>query len=211
MSDEVEEKHEPEKPKKEKKPMGPLSLPMIIGLAVGVILLVIASVIVGIVVASKFFAPHTEEAADAEGTKKAKTEKHAPKEDPYAEGESYLARLEGVVYMETGRITTNPKGQSAMFVVVNLGLEFKLMDAENEGLAEMMDKEGKLNMESPITKKLMARIRGSINELLASYTEADLQTNRPKIPELIKQQLKPIFRDFELTLGNVTIQEFIIQ
>ncbi len=210
------EKQEPEKPEKKKKKEkkegggGGLSLPLIIGAAFGIIILIVVSVIIGIVVANKFMGGHDS----AEGEAKGKTEQQAgkeKKEDPYSQEESYLSKLEGVMFMETGRITTNPKNGSSMFVVVNLALEFKKMNEDSDELKAIADKEGKLNIENPLVQKMVAKIKGKINQMIGSYTEAELQQNRPNLPEMFKKELKPVFKEFELMLGNVSIQEFIIQ
>lgn len=211
---EEEEKHEPELPEKKKKKEktpGGISMPLIIGAAGGIIVLIIASVIIGIVVAGKFFGPQAaqEEANSKDGKNKATANKEY-KENPY-EGEMPLSQLEGVMFMETGRITTNPKNGTSIYVVMNLGFEFKKMDEESKELAAIADKEGKVAIENPLVQKMMARIRSTINQMIASYTEAELQNMRPQMPDVLKKQLKPVFKDYELILGNVSIQEFIIQ
>ena len=84
------------------------------------------------------------------------------------------------------------------------------MDKDNKELKTLVS-EGAVNMEHPAIRKMMARIRSTINNLIASYTKEELLNKRAEIPELVKKELRPFFRDYELLLVNVTIQEFIIQ
>ncbi len=211
MSDEINqesgEKQVPEKPPKKQG----MSLPLIIGAAVGVLVIVVLGVVLGVVVASKYFAPPASE-ANEEGGKK-KTEKRAARDDFYDEDEesSYLSKLDDVLLIETGRLTTNPRGGSSVFVVLDLHIEFKKMDQGNKALKDIADKSGVVNMEHIILKKMMSRIRSSINQLIAGMTEAEIHEKRTELPELIRTQLRPVFRDYELMLGRVMITEFIMQ
>jgi len=199
--------HEPLK--KEKKALG-VSLPLMIGAALGILLIIVLGVILGVFFATKFISPQHSgvESKDKGKTEQVKKEDTFDKE--FSEEGSYLSKLEDIMLLETGRITTNPKGAASVFVVVNFGFEFKKMDPKNKEL-ETFAKEGAVNMEHPVIKKMMARIRSTINNLIASYTKEELLAKRPELPEIVKKELKPIFRDYELMLGNVTIQEFIIQ
>lgn len=200
------EKQEPLKPEKKG-----LSLPLIIGAAVGVLVIIVLGVVLGVVITTKFFGPeHTEETATDGKAKKEKVTKSTVDEEFDTEG-GYLSKLHDIILMETGRITTNPKGAASVFVVVNFGMEFKKMDPDNDELAKLVDAKGVLDMEHPAMKKLMARMRGVLNNMLASYTQDELLSKRSELPDLVKKEMKPIFRDYELSLGNVTIQEFIIQ
>lgn len=192
--------------KKEKKSLG-VSLPLMIGAAAGILVIIVLGVILGVFFASKFMGVQHS----GGGTEKGKTENVSKtKENTEGADEDYLAKLEDIVLMETGRITTNPKGAASVFVVVNFGFEFRLMDKENSEYKTLV-KEGAVNMEHPIMKKMMARIRSTLNNMIASYTKEELLEKRPEIPELVKKELRPVFRDYELQLVNVTIQEFIIQ
>ncbi|HOK14642.1 MAG TPA: flagellar basal body-associated FliL family protein [Candidatus Kapabacteria bacterium] len=190
--------------KKEKKSLG-VSLPLMIGAAAGILVIIVLGVILGVFFASKFMGVQH---AGGEG-EKGKTEK-VSKANAEGEDEDYLAKLEDIILIETGRITTNPKGAASVFVVVNFGFEFRLMDKDNKELKTLVS-EGAVNMEHPAIRKMMARIRSTINNLIASYTKEELLNKRAEIPELVKKELRPFFRDYELLLVNVTIQEFIIQ
>lgn len=202
------EKQEPLKPEKKG-----LSLPLIIGAAVGVLVIIVLGVVLGVVVASKFFAPeHSADSGEGEGkAKKEKTVKAKDFDEDFDQEGGHLAKLHDIILMETGRITTNPKGAASVFVVVNFGMEFKKMDPDNEALKTLTDKAGVLDMGNPVMKKLMARMRGVLNNMLASYTQEELLDKRTELPDLVKKEILPIFRDYQLSLGNVTLQEFIIQ
>jgi len=191
--------------KKEKKSLG-VSLPLMIGAAAGILVIIVLGVILGVFFASKFMGVQH---AGGEG-EKGKTEKTAKSNIAEEDEGDYLSKLKDIAIMETGRITTNPKGSSSVFVVVNFGFEFKKMDNDNKELKTLVN-EGAVNMEHPVIKKMMARIRSTLNKMIASYTKEELLEKRHEIPELVKKELRPIFRDYELLLVNVTIQEFIIQ
>lgn len=196
--------HEPVK--KEKKSLG-VSLPLMIGAAAGILVIIVLGVILGVFFASKFMGVQHSGGAEQKGKTENVSKSKASLE---AEDEDYLAKLEDIVLMETGRITTNPKGAASVFVVVNFGFEFRLMDKDKSEYKTLV-KEGTVNMEHPIMRKMMARIRSTLNKMIASYTKEELLEKRPEIPELVKKELRPVFRDYELQLINVTIQEFIIQ
>ncbi len=210
MSDAKPEEVEKQEPEKPKKSSGGLSLPLIIGAAVGVLVIIVLGVVLGMVVASKFFPSQPAEAGH-EGDKKEHSVKDKHAKEFESTDESYLSGGHDVIFMETGRITTNPKGASSIFVVMNFGLEFKKMDPENEELKGFADAHGKLNLEDPVFIKLNAKIKGKINQFAASYTDVELQEKRTELPELLKKELRSVFKDYELVLGSVTVLEFIIQ
>ncbi len=196
------EKQEPLKP--EKKGM---SMPLMIGAAVGVLVIVMLGVVLGVVVASKFIMPQPAATHEATAAKSG----HSSNSGEFESEGRMLKNLHEVMLLETGRITTNPKGEASVFVVVNFGMEFKKLDPDNEELKKIAGAEGEVDHENPIMKKLMATMRGKLNNMLASYTKDELLAKRGELPEMVKKELKPIFKEYELALGNVTIQEFIIQ
>jgi len=209
IKQESEEKQVPEKPPKKQ---GGLSLPLIIGASVGVLVIVVLGVVLGVVVASKYFVPPSAETAEEGGGKK-KTEERAAKNGSYSEDEesNFLSKLDDVLLLQTDRITTNPHNASSVFVVLDLHLEFKKMDQGNKVLKDIADKSGTVNMEHIIIKKMMSRIRSTINQLIAGMTEVEIHEKRSELPEIIRTQIRPVFRDYELILGRVMITEFIMQ
>lgn len=77
-------------------------------------------------------------------------------------------------------------------------------------MKEVIGKEG-LNMESPIVKKMQARIKSAVNNFLASTTMAELNIKRPELQKLFLELLKPTFKEYGFKLYNVGLLEFIVQ
>ncbi len=208
MADEKPEEVEVQEPqKKEKKSLG-VSLPLVIVAAVGILVIIVLGVILGVVLSNKFIG--NEGAADGKGNTAGTAQTSQAAGDGMTVENGYLSKLEDVLLMETGRITTNPKGSPSVFVVVNFSIEFKKMDPDNSNL-KTLAKGSTVDMEHPFMKKLMAKLRGVLNNMLASYTQQELLDKRQELPDMVKEALKPIFREYELALGDVAMQEFIIQ
>ena len=201
MAEELE-KQEPEKQKKKEKKAssgGGLPLPMLIGIGVGGVVLVLVTVILGYFIATKLF-PSQQQVVVTNGQVKAenKTEQEEP------------ADVHESLYMETGRITTNPKDVPTTFVVLNLSLEFVPKNKDDEKTKEVLGKEG-VNTAHPTIQKMLARIKSMINNQIASTPMADLQAKRPELEKIYKELLQPTFKEFGFKLLNVGILEFIIQ
>ncbi len=111
-----------------------------------------------------------------------------------------------IKFIETGRITTNPLN-SDQFVVVNLGLKFFARD--KKVLREIFGQAAEGEVSLP--PELMAKIRGKINQTLGSMTVTDLNQNRTRLPYIFLDSLKPVFSEGKLVLGEVIMNEFIIQ
>lgn len=214
-------KTKPPKVKKE----GAVPLPMIIGASVGAVLLITVSVIVGTIVASSIFGEKSESEASTEKiveavqealkgelgtiTKSGKT----PEELDSMEVAN-MSKGADVLTFETGKITSNSKGSSNTFVVIDLSIDFRIYDKENTVTKELTKGEGEkleLNLESSVLKKIKNRITGKINELIASYSEQEFQSMRPELKNIIRTQLRPVFHNFGLQLGEIQILTFIIQ
>lgn len=113
-----------------------------------------------------------------------------------------------IKYVETGRITTNPLNSAEQFVVVNLGFKFYALN--HEALKELFgEKEVEGTMSFP--PEFMARIRSKVNQILGSMTVTDLQQKRLDLGNLFRDSLKSVFSSHSLILGEVFLQEFIIQ
>ncbi len=179
-----------------KKSSGGLGLIPILGIVFGSLLILI--------LATRFlFLPYIVE--NLGGNKKDTTE--AKKEESKTETKGPFAGVDKklIKFIETGRITTNPLN-SDQFVVVNLGLRFYALN-EN-AIKEFM---GEAKEGSSLPPDFMAQIRGKINQILGSLTVAELQQRRNQLANEFKDSLKTIFSNHELTLGEVYLQEFIIQ
>lgn len=199
------QKQEPEiqKKKEKKQSSGGLSMPMLILVGVGGLVLVLVAVIFGYFIATKLFPSQPVVVQGQPTEKKEKTEKTEEEDEDAPE-------LTELLYMEIGRITTNPKDAPSTFVVVNLSFEFKPRKADDEKMKEVLGKEG-LNLESPIVKKMQARIKSAINNNLASFTLAELNAKRPELQQIYLELLKPIFKEYGFKLYNVNLIEFIVQ
>ncbi len=204
MSEDLQ-KQEPEIPKKKEKKQGGggLSLPMLIVVGVGGLVLVLVAVIFGYFIATKLFPSQPVIVQGGHQTENAKKESGEEEEEEAPDAHELM-------YMEIGRITTNPKDAPTTFVVINLSFEFKPRNKDDEAMKEVIGKEG-LNLESPIVKKMQGRIKSSINNFLASTTMVELNAKRPELQKLFLDLLKPTFKEYGFKLYNVSLLEFIIQ
>jgi flagellar basal body-associated protein FliL len=208
MAEELE-KQEPEKQKKKEKEKkqgasGALSLPMLIGIGGGGIVLILVTVIFGYFIATKLF-PTQPVVVSQNGQVTNSNDNKDNKDKKKSEDDIHSS-----LYMETGRITTNPKDAPSTFVVLNLSLEFVPYNKDDDKVKEMMGKEG-LNMNNPIVQKMLGRIKSTVNNQIASLTLAELQAKRPELENMYKDALKTTMNEFGFKLLNVGLIEFIIQ
>jgi flagellar basal body-associated protein FliL len=184
--------------KKEPKASGGLGLVPILAIVFGSLLILI--------LATRFlFLPYIVENMGGGGKKPESTEVKETEKKPEAKGPFAGVDKKLIKYIETGRITTNPLN-SDQFVVVNLGLRFYATDEKI--LKELMG-EGKEGAGLP--PEIMGQLRGKVNQILGSLTVAELQQRRNQLANEFKDSLKTIFSSHELVLGEVYLQEFIIQ
>lgn len=209
MSDDLE-KQEPEKPKKKEKKEGKggLSLPIIIIGSVGGLILIVVTVIFGYFVATKLF-PQQPVIVNGSVATEQKSDSHS--DAHHEEEENEDADHHHSAYMETGRITTNPKDAPATFVVLNLSIEFEPKDPKDPVFAEAIDAHGAIKLDAPIMKKLLGSIKNTINNSLASMTLTELNAKRPELTKMYKDTLKPVFKSYDLKLYEVGLLEFIVQ
>lgn len=205
MSEDLK-KQEPEIPKKKEKKQGSggLSLPMLIIVGVGGLVLILVAVIFGYFIATKLFPSQPVIVHGGQPIEKANKE-HAESSE-----EEEKPDLHELLYMEIGRITTNPKDAPSTFVVINLSFEFAPRKKDDESMKEVIGKEG-LNLESPIIKKMQGRMKSAINNTIASMTMLDLNAKRQELEKVFQELLKPIFKEYGFKLYNVSLLEFIIQ
>lgn len=206
MSEELQ-KQEPEIPQKKEKKHGGggLSLPMMIIFGVGGLVLVLVAVIFGYFIATKLF---PSQPVIVQGGK--------PVEDVHSandegQGEEEEPDMHDLLYMEIGRLTTNPKDAPSTFVVVNLSFEFAPKKKDDENMKELIKGHEGLNLEHPIAKKMQGRIKSGLNNFLASMTMNELNAKRPELQKLFLELLKPTFKEYGFKLYNVSLLEFIIQ
>jgi flagellar basal body-associated protein FliL len=185
--------------KKEKKKDGKMSLPLIIGIIAGVVVL---QVVIILVVVNVFFSePDTgDETAEGSNTEMIEGEPRELSEDEIAEREFFTDDTKKK-YMETGKIVTNPR-DSYKYVALNVGL----MYIPKESVEEEMLADG-----SDMIMKLQAEIKSRIIMTIGSMTPEELQSNRDILTNILKEELKPIFRERDIYLRKVLISEYIMQ
>lgn len=174
---------------------GRLGLVPILGIVFGSLLIVI--------LATRFlFLPYVVNNLGGEKKEKEEVKKEGgkAKEGPFAGIDKELIK-----YAETGRVTTNLLN-SDKFIVVNLGLKFFARD--KEVLNELF---GGSSEGASLPPELMARIRGVLNQLLGSMTVTDIQLKRGELVQIFKDNLSKVFSENNLVLGEVYLNEFIIQ
>lgn len=199
-------KQEPEKPQKKS---GGLSLPVIIGIGAGVLIILVVVILFAVkmmlntVVESQIGAvqPNNEQQTP-------------PKEEKDMSNIEYYKMMadndtvsdEDAKYMETGRITTNPRG-STQFVVVNLGISYRDKTSEDDG-----KKKEKNDEPDDKKRKFEALIRNAINNQIGDMTVSELQQiRRDSLRSIFKESLTPVFVSNRIFLRDVILVEYIIQ
>jgi len=86
--------------------------------------------------------------------------------------------MDDVVYMDIGKIITNPKGVSSTFVVLTVAVEFKKLNEDSKELKDLVDDKHKVKEEEPVAKKIMANIKSAINDFVGGMTVEELQSKR---------------------------------
>ncbi|MGQ9818486.1 MAG: hypothetical protein ACUVQ1_00960 [Candidatus Kapaibacteriales bacterium] len=171
----------------------------ILGIVFGSLLLLI--------IATRFiFLPYIVESLKDDKKKEEvvkKDERSITEKGPYAGIDKKLIK-----YVESGRITTNPFNSADQFVVVNLG--FKFYATNEETLKEMFGEKGGEGLPT-FPPEFMGKIRSRVNQILGAMTIPELQQKRLEIANIFKDSLKTIFSANNLILGEVFLQEFIIQ
>lgn len=208
--DKTEEKdgQEPIKPENEEKSKssGGLKLPFVLGIIAGVLLVLILAV-------RFLFLPYIVGSLTSEATAGENKIEHQSKEDhsdsPLKEElEVFKANEKLSEFVQTGRITTNPR-QSTQFVVADFGIIF--FPKDEESLKELYPGGKKEEGNSSLPPSLSSRVRGIINSVLGSMSVEELQVKRDSIPEFVMANLKPFFKEKKLFIKEVILQEFIIQ
>ncbi|MBE2188144.1 MAG: hypothetical protein KGZ71_09070 [Desulfobulbaceae bacterium] len=202
MADEVN-KQEPEVPKKK----AGLSLPVIIGIGAGVLIVLV--VVILFAVKMMLNSVVGTQQGDTQSTEQVQK----PVEDKELSNIEYYKKMadedkiseNDSKYMETGRITTNPRA-STQFVVVNLGLSYRIgVDAE--------DAEKKEGTETDDQKRRFeALIRNAINNQIGDMSVGELQQiRRDSLTSIFKERLVPVFINNRIFLRDVILVEYIIQ
>jgi len=198
INPEAQETPEVEKPKKKKK-SDKMSMPAIIGIIAGVILLQV--VLIMVVVQVFFSTGESEEKSENAGNSEVVDTEEAEPAEEDGEERDFFTDDSNKLYLETGKIVTNPK-LSSKYVAVNVGLIYIPKESvEAEDLAES----------SPMMMKLLAEVKSKIIMTIGSMLPEELQENRDLMPEIFREELKPIFKEKDIYLREVLISEYIMQ
>lgn len=189
---------EPENPIKKKKEG--MSMPMMIGIGVGALVL---NIVIIIVLVKFVFNGNS----NTQNDKKGKTSHSKASEEESSSSESndeekeFFENEEKRKFLELGRITTNPKGANK-FVVVSVGCVYR-----EKGEIKKED----LKPESEFMRKLLAKSKSVIINEIGSTTVEEIQNKRPNLESIFRDRLKPVFKERQLFLREVIINEFILQ
>lgn len=230
------EKQEPVKPSKKK---GSMSVPMMIGIGAGavIILFVVAffgmQYMVGNIIDKKLANVVTDSTAHSGNHDEHKDEEHHEEDDhgkskeaknneAEAEWEKYeaqdiLSDIDPEIY-QTGRIITNPKIESAgskpRYLVIDLAIYYVTSlgeHAEEKGGDDGHGGGGDGDHVDPKVKKIEPRIKGKISSYIGRYNEAELSSMRPYLADSLLAEMKPLFMKNKVYLKDVEVTEFIIQ
>ena len=195
------------KEKPAKKERGPVGLPVILGIIFGTLLVLVLSVRFLIL---PYIVDGLNPEAHKEKEKAEKAEKARAAADPLSVMTPEYKEKETKT-IETGRITTNPKG-STQFVVLNLAT---LYIPKDEGALAAINKENGKTKEGegtpPAFVQTMIRVKGVVNSVLGSMTVEELQGNRDSLRKVFAKEFKELFLEKKCIVMDVIIQEFMIQ
>lgn len=185
-----------EKVKKEKKGSPLKMILLVIG-----ILVINAIVVIGVV---KFF--FSENANDNHPKEASMEQKGHSSKDEFADfknpEESFFETENQRKMISTGRITTNPANSIKKFVIVDLGLEYRIKP-------DMPEEE--FEIEKPLMTKLMIRVKAKITDRLGSMRVEELVRQRSELTALFKEDLQKIFNENQMFLREVYLNEFLVQ
>lgn len=202
-NEELDEKQIPEKPKKQ----GGVSMMVIIGVVFGGLIVMV----VLIFALFKFMIVpainQTPAPAAAEGTEKVKeSEKKHENGDEEESGDISEEEEKKLVFIETGKIIANPKGNFERYVIVNMGMQIIPKD---EKLVAELKKEAEKVAE---WKKLLGATREVVINTFGNHSVEELGSmKRDSLKMMIFKQLKPIFKEEKIRLKSIMLQEFLVQ
>lgn len=200
-----QEKEAPEKaPKKERGPMG---LPMILGIIFGTLLILVLSV-------RFLILPYIVENLNPEVKKEKEKAEQAAKAKAAADPLSVMTPefiKKETKSIETGRITTNPKG-SSQFVVINLATMY--IPKDEDAAADIAKENGKTKEGEgtpPAFVETMLKAKGVVNSVLGGMTVEELQGNRDSLRKVFLKEFKELFNEKKCIVREVILLEFMIQ
>jgi flagellar basal body-associated protein FliL len=225
-NEKAESKKKKQKPSKEKKE-GEIPLVLMIGGALGGVIIIIVSVIIGTIVANKMFPPQIGPIAEGENTEKVAEEgEHKEKLPAFPTDEKYddaLSLLEEDDWLNfnSERIQTNVSG-GGKICILNIAIYYKpfwvktltekgFLRPESEGGHGAMIPGG-ADTTNALYVKLKQSVSSKLLEFIGSHSEIDLQSmqSEAKLAETLKEYLKPTFKDTGLLVGKVEVTYFML-
>ncbi len=204
-----EELQEPEKQsKKKKKGKGGMSVPVVIGMIIGILVVNVALVFL---IMKFLFVPEPTVMTDSTGKiiqikpsgDDDDGDDYEPSELDDEESEFFTNESKGK-FFETDRIMTNPRS-STKAVMVKLGVEYRPKMSEEEELE-------KLKADSDFMIKVMAYTRSVvINELGKMSEEFMLNSPKDSLALIFRDKLKSYYKERKMFLRKIQITEFIVQ
>jgi len=233
--EEVAEPVEPSSKKSKPKKEGEIPIILIAGGALGGVVLIILSVVIGTIVANKLFPPYYEGIENAiqevyadmkkkeETTEDAKEQRKLPAfpdEDTGFEGSHlFAADVEWFTFVSSD-ITTNTRGSTQMFAQVKVSIDYNIhykeeLVARGFAVEEPAAEKGasptlKVIESSTLYKRFNLAVESKINDFIGLHSDAELQAMRQSFGEKLREELKPTFREFGLIIGKVNVTKFIV-
>lgn len=216
--------------KKEKKPKKEGGIPILImaGGALGGVIMIIVSVIIGTVIANKLFPPVVPAVTGEEQVASEDAGQHTKKLKPFpedgedmGEGISLLEDSEWLTF-DSNKTQTNLKSPAGMIGIIDIAATYKpyyVEELTEKGFLEEpgTDSHGNptpagANKESGLYKKLKLNVTSALIDFISSHTAEELQNlqSSGKLSDSLKTKLKNPFKDIGLIVGKVDITQFII-
>ena len=230
INEEAENESPIKKEKKQKTPRKEGEIPMLfmIGGALGVVVMIIVSVIIGTVIANKLFPPVGFSVASVEGHGDGEHEdedgkvKLKPFVEEDIEDTISLLQDEKWLTIDNCKAQTNVKGSASTLGIITIAAIYKPYYTEelsNRGFLTEGGKDGHgnplppgVNKESELYKKLQVNIKSALTSFISKHTAEELQDlqSNGDLPDSLKSALKNPFKDIGLVLGKVDITDFMV-
>ncbi len=212
-----EEVHEPAKPPRLK---GEINLFMALGIIGGAVILIFALMIAGYILIIKPDIQAIRTPVDSA----ARGENHGDAHGDEAHGATVSSEEEKLLedphelekqihFVQTEQIVTNPKGASSMFIVVELGIEFRMKPDDEDGDGGHGGGGDEITADSPFLKIPMARTKAEVSKILGSMTAQELQTvDRDTLRMEIKEAIAPAFnKPGKMYIRDVIFMQYVLQ
>ena len=231
INNEEEHKNEPSSKKEKKtKPEGSIPLALMIGGALGGVVMIIVSVIIGTIIANKLFPPILPVGVVAEEhhaeTKEEEEHKEKLKAFPDDLGiEDSISLLEDGDWLtfDSCKSSTNIKNSPNKLCVIDIAAIYKpyYVDVLTEKgflkKGEGKDVHGNpipagVDKNSDLYKKLQRNVTSALISFISTHTEEELLHLRSnsELSDSLKIALKASFKDIGLIIGKVDVTYFLV-